>query len=592
MTLDQTIAFAILGLTLAGFLWGRWRYDIVALVALVAVALAGLVPARDLLTGFGHPATITVAAVLVISRALRNSGLIDEVTRRIRPFTKTPFMHIFALTATVAVASAFMNNVGALAIMLPVALATAEERSRPPAMLLMPLAFGSILGGMMTLVGTPPNIIISAFRGDASGAAFAMFDFSWVGVPVAALGVLFVAVAGWRLIPKERKGGVSPEEMFHLDEYIAEVRVRGKSPLIGKRITHLAQITGDDVVVTGKVGPEGRILKPDLWRTIDHNDLLLVKADPTDLKPMIDKLGLEIVASGADLPEELRGDDLKLTEAMVSPESPLVGRGCATLRLRAGGVLALLAIARPGEPVRRRLHNVRFQVGDVLLLQVPEEVESDTIADLGLLPLPERGLKLGKPRQIGLAVAIFAGAIALATLGVLPIAVAFLGAIVVYVLTDILSLRELYRYIDWPVIVLLGAMIPVGEALSQTGATGLLAGSIVGATDTVPVWAILTLVLVITMFLSDLINNAATALVMAPISMAIAAALGVSSDPFLMAVAVGASCAFLTPIGHQSNTLVMGPGGYKFADYWRLGLPLEVLIVAVSVPLILRAWPL
>ena len=592
MTLEQGLSFGILFLTLVLFASGKLRHDIVALIALIAVSLAGLVKRDEILAGFGHPAVITVAAVLVVSAALRTSGLVDVIVKRIQPLTKTAFGHVGVLTGVVALASSFMNNVGALAIMLPVALATAAERNRPPAMLLMPIAFGSMLGGMITLIGTPPNIIIASFRRSYTDSSFGMFDFAWVGLPVAIAGILFIALGAWRLIPRERKGGVAPEDMFSLEEYVIEVRVKDKSPLVGKRVAHLESASGDDIVLAARVRGDGQLYPPENWQPIEAGDLFILRADPADLTEFVGKQGLELVGSEGKRLSSITSSGLKLIEAIVGPNSSLIGYGPRTLKRHAENDFDLFAVARQGQPIGGRLHNVRFQTGDVLLLQAREGTELTIPAELGLLPLSERGLRLGGPRRLGTAFTIFAGAIALSMAGVLPLAIAFLAAIVLYVITGILPLRDLYRHIDWPVIVLLGAMIPVGGALQSTGADVLIAETIAGAASALPEWALVALLLVVTMFLTDIINNAATALVMAPISIAVGQTLGANPDAFLMAVAVGASCSFLTPIGHQSNTLVMGPGGYKFSDYWRLGLPLEIVVTLVAVPLILIAWPL
>jgi len=590
MTLDQGLAFGILFMALVLFASGKLRHDIVALISLVAVSLAGLVKPTEILSGFGHPAVITVAAVLVVSEALRSSGLVDVVVRRILPLTKTTTGHIGILTGVVAVASSFMNNVGALAIMLPVVLATAAERGRPPAMLLMPIAFGSMLGGMMTMIGTPPNIIIASFRRSYTDQPFGMFDFAWVGLPVAVIGILFIALGAWRLIPRERKGGVSPEDMFSLEEYVIEVRVGEKSPLIGRRIAHMEEAAGEDIVIAARVREDGQLYEPESWQPVEANDLFILRADPADLTEFLNNQGLELVGSDGKSRADITSTDLKLMEAIIGPNSPLIGFGPRTLTRLAGDEFHLFAVARRGEPIGGRLHNVRFQTGDVLLLQTREGSDLQLPADLGLLPLPERGLKLGGARRLGTAFTIFGGAIALSMTGVMPIGVAFLAAIVLYVITGILPLRDLYRHIDWPVIVLLGAMIPVGQALQNTGSDTLIAESIAGLAETLPLWALIAVLLVVTMVLTDVINNAATALIMAPISIAIAQALGATPDAFLMTVAIGASCSFLTPIGHQSNTLVMGPGGYRFSDYWRLGLPLEIVVTLVSVPAILFFW--
>ena len=590
MTYEQGLSFAILFLALVLFASGRFRHDIVALIALVAVALTGLVSPSQILSGFGHPAVITVAAVLVISEALRNSGLVDVIVQRILPLTRSTTGHVGILTAVVALASSFMNNVGALAVLLPVAIATAAERGRPAAMLLMPIAFGSMLGGMITLIGTPPNIIIASFRNDYAEGSFGMFDFAWVGLPVALIGVLFIALGCWRLIPRERKGGASPEDLFSIEEYVIEVRIGEKSPLAGKRVTHLEQVTGEDITIAGRVRDDGQISRPESWQPVEAGDIFILRADPADLGDLLEKQGLELVSTNGDDYADIRSADLKLSEAIVAPNSALSGFGPRTLMRLSQGRYNLFAVARQGQPIGGRLHNVRFQTGDVLLLQTRDEQDPALSAELGLLPLPERGLRLGGARKLGTAFAIFAGAIALSVMGILPIAVAFLGAIILYVLAGILPLRDLYRHIDWPVIVLLGAMIPVGQALQNAGSDRLIAETIVNMAGALPLWALIALLLVVTMVITDIINNAATALIMAPISIAIAQALGVNPDAFLMTVAIGASCSFLTPIGHQSNTLVMGPGGYRFSDYWRLGLPLEIVVTIVAVPMILLIW--
>ena len=262
------------------------------------------------------------------------------------------------------------------------------------------------------------------------------------------------------------------------------------------------------------------------------------------------------------------------------------------LRARTSNTVVLMAVARQGQPIRKRLGDVTFREGDVLLLQGSEDHLREHTSNLRLLPLAERELRVGLFSKASIAVAIFGVAIALSMLKILPTTLAFMDAIVAYVFMGTLQLRGLYREIDWPVIVLLGAMIPVSQSLEATGCTTLIAEAVGNHSGSMPDWGLIALLMVITMCLSDVINNAATALIMAPIGVGIAFNMGASPDPFLMAVAVGASCAFLTPIGHQCNALILGPGGYRFGDYWRMGLPLEVVIIGMSVPLILHFFPL
>ena len=588
---DQWTIFIILGCTLILFGWGKWRYDLVALAAMSAVILTGLIHPNQAFAGFGHPAVITVAAVLIISQALKNAGVVDMVASHIMPLTRHPLAHIFVLTAVVTFFSAFMNNVGALALMLPVALATAHEHQRPPAMLLMPIAFGSILGGMTTMIGTPPNIIIATYRAELTGESFGFFDFSPVGLSVAIAGVFFITLIGWRLIPAQRMKQNTTQQLFEVSHYLTEVKVLEGSPLVGQTLQEIELFDNDDIGVVGVTRGYQQTLNTSLTHTVRDGDILILRGDPSALQSLLSESGLEFSPSSEKAMEQLSDGKVVLVECIITPSSPLVGRDSNYLRRRTANGVALIGVAKQGSMVSKRLRQHVFRSGDILLLQCTKEYVGEMIASLSLLPLAERGLKIEPPKRVLLAMSIFIGAITLGVMNVLPMAAAFVLALVAFSVLGFLGGGDIYREVDWPIIVLLGAMIPVGQALQTTGATELLANSIVGLTEGLSLHLILALVLITTMFLSDIINNAATALVMAPISVNMASQLGVNVDPFLMAVAVGASCAFLTPIGHQSNTLVMSPGGYQFGDYWRMGLPLEVLITLMAVPLIPMVWP-
>jgi len=591
MPIEQIIVFAVLALVLVLFIWGKWRYDLVALFALLVVTITGLIPAADAFAGFGHPAVITVAAVLVVSRALFNSGMVDYIVRFMARAGDNPVVQLTVLVLAVTVCSGFMNNIGALALFMPVAIRMARKNEVSPSLFLMPLAFGSLLGGLMTQVGTPPNIIISVFREETAAAApFRMFDFTPVGAGVALIGVLFIILIGWRLIPL-RKGQLSREELFDIEGYITEVFVPKKSALTGKRLRDLENATEGDVTVVGHVRNGQKFAAPSPYRTFQEGDTLVVRANAEDLQELLDKTGLELEESHKTSEEILSSDEIAVMEATITKNSVMEGRTARTLNLRSRYGVNLIGLARQGGRLRSKPDSIAFRVGDVLLLQGPMEILQEVLPTLGLLPLVERGLRVGQPRRVVLGIVIFAAALILAALGFLPIQVAFTGAALAMVLAGFLSLREIYESVDWPVIVLLGAMIPVSGALEITGGARLIADGILNVAGGAAPWVTLTLVLVGTMFLSDLVNNAAAAVLMAPIAISIALGMGVSTDPFLMSVAIGASCAFLTPIGHQSNTLVMGPGGYKFGDYWRMGLPLEVIIVLVAIPLIILVWP-
>jgi di/tricarboxylate transporter len=593
MAYEQLATFAILAATFVLFVWGPWRYDIVALIALLTAVVAGVVPFGEAFLGFGHPAVVTVAAVLVISRALSNSGAIDYVTHYVRLVAKSPSAHVGALASLAAVLSTVMNNIAALALLIPAAVESAAKTKHSPAILLMPMSFGSILGGLVTLIGTPPNIIIASYREGVVGAPFRMFVFAPVGGAVAIVGVACVTLLLWHLIPAKRRKRVSPADLFQIEDYVTEAKVPEKSVAVGKSVRELDGLMERfDAVIVGAIRGDRRILGADRRERIQAGDVLIIEAAPKEIDKFVSTLGVTLAGTKDSKAKLLRSEDVGVIEAVVTPRSRIEGRTASAVRLRRRYGVNLLAVSRQGTPYRGRLKAFRFRVGDVLLLQGDAEMLPDVVSQLGCLPLAERRLQVGKGGQAGLTVSVFAAAILAATFGLLSVPVALAIAAVAMVLLNVVPVRELYDGIDWPVIVLLGAMIPVAGALESTGATGVIASGILGFASGLGPIFVLALVMVVTMTLSDVMNNAATAVIMAPISVGIAGQLGVNADPFLMAVAVGASCAFLTPIGHQNNALIMGPGGYAFGDYWRMGLPLEIVILAVAVPMIAWVWPL
>jgi len=591
MTLDQFLVFATLALTLILFVNGKWRYDVVAVLALLSVVLTGLIPVESAFTGFSNPAVVTVAAVLVLSRGLQNSGIVDMIGQWLSRVRGGIVVQLLALTGVIAVLSAFMNNVGALALLLPVTIQLARKKGVSPSVFLMPIAFASLLGGMTTLIGTPPNIIVAAFREQAGIEPFRMFDFAPVGVGVALVGLLFISLVGWRLIPL-RRAASSSSDLFEIGEYVTEVRVPAASGLIDKRLREMGALAEAQITVIGLVRGSERRMAPGPNTKFRSGDILIVSAGTEAIESLVSKAGVELVGSEPLGSADLESEDVGLVEAVVTPNSLLVRETAFSLNLRANYGVNLLAVSRQGARLTARLDRIRLRMGDVLLLQAPKSSLAELLATLGCLPLAQRGLRIGQPRRILLSLTVFGAALALAATGVLPPAVAFVAAAATMVIARLLSLQEAYESIDWPIIILLGAMIPVGEALERTGAAQLVADTMLHAGRGMPAAVSLVAILVATMFLSDLVNNAAAVVLMAPIAISLAEGLGARVDPFLMAIAIGASCAFLTPIGHQSNTLVMGPGGYHFGDYWRMGLLLELLVVVIAVPLILWFWPL
>jgi len=593
MTAPQLLLFAILGVLFVFLAWGRWRYDVVAFTALMAAVIGGLVPAREAFSGFGHPATITVVAVLIISRALTTSGAIDWVTRAIAPAAARSWSHVGALSGVAAAMSGFMNNVGALGLLMPVALQSARKAGRSPATILMPLSFGSILGGLVTLIGTPPNIIVAAYRGEIAGVPFGMFDFTPVGAVTAIAGLLFVATIGWRLVPAAASSRAAGEELFDIEGYIAEAKIPKDSGAYGKTLAEIEKMTKDiDALVVGIVRRKRLYRRPSRAEPLKTTDRLVIEAGPQEIGQFASRLGLELATHKGNRKSPLTGEDNALVEAVVAPRSRLEGQTVEGQSLIGRHGFTVLAVARQGTPHRGRLGSLRLRIGDVMLLLGDADRASEALAAFGALPLAERGISHGNRRDALTLIAIFAAAIAASSLGLLPTVVSLCLAAVAMVVVGLVPIRGLYESVEWPVVVLLGSLIPVGGALQTTGATDVIATAIHTLTQGGSAVLVLVLLMVVTMTLSDILNNAATAVVMAPIAVGVANRLGVEADPFLMAVAVAASCAFLTPIGHQNNALVMGPGGYRFGDYWRMGLPLEIIIVAVSIPMILWVWPL
>ncbi|MCM2319999.1 MAG: SLC13 family permease [Pseudomonas sp.] len=633
----QVAIVAVLLATLTLFLWGRWRHDLVAMAALLACVLLGLVPAEEAFAGFGHPAVITVACVLVLGHGLQTSGAVDILAQRLLPGGVGPRASLLALLVLAAVLSSFMNNVGALALLMPIALQMAAKHQLAPGRVLMPVSFASILGGMTTLIGTPPNLLVSAYRESNGLVGFAMFDFAPVGVAVALLGLLFIGLLGWRWVPSR---GPAVSAGFESEAYLSEVIIEEGSKAANKTLHEVEQMLDEaDAQIVGLVRRDVRVVAPGPWRRLHEGDILIVQVEPESLAKVLSRVGLHLVgdvpapppeiAANAEAVETVESADAEpagrqppddgqhakeeeqaaavessreaassgaeevvIQELVVTPGSSLIRRSATDLELRSRYGINLLAISRQGLRMIHRLRATPLRAGDVLLMQGGSEALAGFAGLFGCLPLAARDIRVPRQGQALLAGLVMALSVAAAASGLLPVVVAFAGGALAFAVLGIVPPRALYTAIDWPVIVLLGAMLPVADAMLSTGAAGSIARLLLEYLARGDAVLALVLLLVVTMTLSDLMNNAATAAVMCPIALSSAAQLAVNADAFLMAIAVGASCAFLTPIGHQNNTLILGPGGLHFGDFWRLGLAVEVIVVAVGVPMLLWVWPL
>ncbi len=591
MNQDQIVLFSLLAVIFGLLIWGRYRYDVVAFGALVIAFVAGVVPKDGVFAGFGHPATIIIGLVLIVSRGLSNSGAIELLAKFLVDGSRELRLHISIMASIAAALSAVMNNVAALALLMPVDMQAATRAKRSPALTLMPLSFASILGGMVTLIGTPPNVVIATFRETALGQPYSMFDFAPVGLVVALIGVAFVATIGWRLLPVERSKHDSREELQDLEGYIAEGKVTEKSKAIDLQLRELQTLADEnDVNVIGLVRGGNRLPGAARLEVVRKGDHVVLEGGPKGIEQFLAAVGLEI--AGSEKHAKASTESLVLHEVVVPQGARIEGRSAEDIKLLYRQGVTLLGVSRRGRRFRDRVRKLRIRAGDILLLLGPGRRIPDVTTWLGCLPLAKRGLQVIQRHKALTAVATFAAAIAIASFGWIYLPVALAAVVITYVLLNIVPLSQIYESIEWPVIVLLGCLIPIGSALETSGGTALIAESIVTWTNGLPPVAVLGILMLVTMTLSDVLNNVATALIAAPIGVDIANRLQLNPDPFLMAVAVAASCAFLTPIGHKNNTIIMGPGGYKFGDYWRMGLPLEILVVVVGLPAILWFWPL
>ena len=593
MTQDQMILFGLFGAVFGLLIWGRYRYDLVAFSALLAAVVLGVVKPDDAFAGFGHPATIIVALVLVVSAGLVNAGAVQLITRTVVDSGRSLGAHITLMGGVGAVLSGFINNVAALALLMPVDMQAARKAKRAPGLTLMPLSFATILGGMVTLIGTPPNIIIASIRNDQLGAPFEMFDFAPVGIVTALAGMVFVALIGWRLIPSRAVSSDPTDALHDTEAYLAELTIPEGNDIIGQRLADLDDAaTQSDVSILGLIRDGNRRYGSSRSTVLQADDILVLETQPGALDDFRSALGLAYTDSDRRDIIEGEAQGLTLTEAVVPRDARIAGTSAQAIGLHWRQRSVIVGVSRQGRRITENLRRTKIMAGDILLLLTPADAGPQVIRWLGGLPLAERGLSVTQQNKSWLAIGLFVAAVAAATAGLVPLSIS-LGIVVVgYVISGIVPLRELYDQIEWPVVVLLGSLIPLGQALNDSGGTDLLASQLVGLTGELPIWAILAILMAVTMTLSDVLNNTATAIVAAPVGIEIANRLDVAPDPFLMAVAVGASSAFLTPIGHKNNTLILGPGGYRFGDYWRMGLPLEGIVIAVSVPMILLVWPL
>lgn len=591
MTTPQLLSVSLVAVMMAAFLWGRLRYDIVAMLALLAGVALGIVPAGEAFKGFSDDIVIIVGSALVLSAAVARSRVIERALAGIMPVLGSTQAQVVLLVVVVAVMSAIIKNIGALAMMLPIAYQLARKGGRSPSVFLMPMAFASLLGGIVTLVGTSPNVIVARVRAELGGEPFSMFDFTPVGIVVALAGCAFLAI-GYRLLPQDRRGAVSLDQAIDIKDYVTEAAIVEASALAGKTVAELKALGGGELQIVAILRDERRLQAPLPDASLKAGDTLLLRGDAAVLERVVAEGGLDLDGQHRPIEKEDALDPDQVSEAIIGPNSVLIGQSAGDIGLHARFGVNMIAISRSGERFTQRLRDIRLRAGDIVVIQGDEKQLPEKLMELGLLPLADRVVSLGSTRKAVMTVSIVLAAVIALAFGLAPVPLTFFAAAVLLIALRCLPLREAYSSIDAPILLMLAALIPVSDTLRSTGATDVFAGWLAQIGSGMPGWASVALILAAAMAVTPFLNNAATVLVMAPIGAGFAAKLGYNPDAFLMAVAIGAACDFLTPIGHQCNTLVMGPGGYRFSDYPRLGAPLSLIVLVVAVPMILLVWPL
>jgi len=587
MNTPQLLSVGVLAGMMLLFIWGKFRYDMVAVIALLAALALGIVSPKQAFTGFSDDIVIIVASALVLSGAVQRSGVIERAMLVLQKRVTHVRSQLLLLSASVGLASALVKNIGALAMMIPVALQMSKRANVSPAAYLMPMSFASLLGGLITLIGTSPNIIVSRVREEMTGQPFGMFDYAPVGLGLTLVGLIFLRF-GYRLLPRDRRAAPTLGEAINIEDYVTEAEIPAGSPAVDETVAAFRERHDGEITVTAILRAGIRSIPfPDT--TLKPEDVLILAGSPDSLERVIAGDRLELEGAGREKPEG--SGEVGVIEAVIGTESPLIGRTAGRLGLHERFGVNLIAVSRQGERLASRLGEIELVAGDVIVLQGPLDLLFERLSDLGCLPLAERTLRLGSARKGLLPLAILGAAMAATALGYVPVAVAFFAAAGAVILLGALPVREAYDHIEWPILVMLGALIPVSDSLRTTGASQIIGDGLSQLAATLPPWGAVALILAAAMAVTPFLNNAATVLVMAPIAATFAGQLGYRPEAFLMATAVGAGCDFLTPIGHQCNTLVMGPGGYRFGDYARLGAPLSLIVLVVGTPLILWVWP-
>lgn len=584
--MNQIIVYFTLIFLLIMFLWDKIRYDFVALLGLFIISITGVIPINSAFLGFSNPAVVTVVAVMIISRGMQQSGLLDLIIRKLNWFGEKPISLIFPLSIITTAVSAFMNNVS---VIMPISIKLAKKRNHSPTLILMPLAFATLLGGMLTLVGSSPNIIVSAVRKESFGSSFLLFDFYKVSIFLVLTGIVYISLIGWRFLPKS-KSPVRLDETTKIQDYCTELLIHKESKLIGKTLKEISENPTYQIDIIGIIRDHKHVHHLSLNETIELFDIIMVEADSEDLKSFIEANNLMLMTEDIPLIDELKDKNISMIEIVVMKDSSIIGKRAIDLKLREKYDISLLAKTGNNKHSTKRIYQQQINAGDVLLIQGNTVRLPEQIVLLGCMALTQPANMLADGKKITLYALLFGLGIALVFFRLLPVHIAFPLVALSMVLFDIIPHRDVYKAVDWSVIVMIGSLIPLGRAMTSSGAADHISKLLMSITSFSAPWFIVGILMLLTMLITNLLHNATAAIILAPIALELAKTQSLSPDLYLMTVAVGACSAFLTPIGHQANTLVMGPGGYKYSDYWKVGLGLMVINLFLGVPLLLHYW--
>jgi di/tricarboxylate transporter len=593
MTPEIALTLGIIVVAVVLFATEKLRVDVIALIILLTVAFTGLVTTEQAIEGFANPAVVTVWAVYIVSGGLFRTGVADMIGAQIIRLAGSSEPRLVAvIMLTCGTMSAFMNNIGATAVLLPAVAGIARQANIPLSRLLIPLSFSSLLGGNMTLIGTPPNILATAILAERGQPSFAFFDFAPIGIVVFATGILFMVLFGRFLLPN-RQSLEDVEASYHLRDYITEVRVALDSPLVGQTLDEARLGADYDLTVLTVLRAQDVQTTPGPRTRIRPEDVLVVQGNLENLMEAQSDLGLLIEAEQKlGLAEEEGEDNAHLLEATLAPGSPIAGQSLRRMQFRDRYGFTALAIRRHGEIITRRLRDVHLHFGDTLLLKGPRHRVSALQQGEEFLVLEPVRFQARRRHKAWMAIAILGLVLLLATIGGVHIALAMLTGALLMVLSGALTMEEAYQSIEWRSIFLIAGMLPLGTAMEQTGSAQYLANLMLGSLGPFGPMAVLAGVYIMASLITQPMSNAAATVLIVPIAIDIALSLGADPRAFALATVISASTSFITPVGHQANILVFGPGGYRFLDYTRVGLPLNIVIFGVTMIVLPILWPL